>query len=140
MPFGHNCEHENHEACVRMMTGKVDDPDAFCADLRRRTEGRCQQMAQMATFSDTVIKVLKASVEPIAARVKTLEARLAVTLGPDLTPIEQRVAALEMKPVPVVPDVAPLEARVKALETAPDLGLSFVEALRRHAAKAGLLA
>lgn len=43
MPFGHNCEHPNFDACVRTMTGKVEKPLAFCASLMRETEAKCRQ-------------------------------------------------------------------------------------------------
>lgn len=38
MPFGHNCEHDSFQDCVRTMRGKVDDPEAFCGALQRDTE------------------------------------------------------------------------------------------------------
>ena len=38
MPFGDRCEHKDFKSCVSTMRGKVDDPEAFCADLMRRTE------------------------------------------------------------------------------------------------------
>lgn len=40
MPFGNNCEHKDFAACVASLRGNVDDPEAFCADLMRRTEDK----------------------------------------------------------------------------------------------------
>lgn len=42
MPFGHNCEYENFEACVTQMKGKVDNPEGYCASLMRETEEKCR--------------------------------------------------------------------------------------------------
>mgnify|MGYP001606481952 FL=1 len=36
------CEYPNFKACVDKMTGKVDDPEAYCAVLMRKTEAHCR--------------------------------------------------------------------------------------------------
>lgn len=41
MPFGHHCEFEDFAHCVRVMRGKVRNPDGWCASLMRETERRC---------------------------------------------------------------------------------------------------
>lgn len=41
MPFGHRCEFEDFAHCVRVMRGKVQNPDGWCASLMRETERRC---------------------------------------------------------------------------------------------------
>lgn len=40
MPFGHNCEYPNFEACVRDNQG-LDNPEGYCAVLMRETESKC---------------------------------------------------------------------------------------------------
>lgn len=38
MPFGEQCQFPDFASCVDTMTGEVDDAEAFCGDLMRRTE------------------------------------------------------------------------------------------------------
>jgi ATP-dependent Clp endopeptidase proteolytic subunit ClpP len=40
MPFGPDCQYEDQQACERANSDR-DDPTAYCAALRRRTEGHC---------------------------------------------------------------------------------------------------
>lgn len=119
-------------------------------------------MRNSEAFIASVVAVIKASVDPLAGRVKALEARSVLELPPpvnltpietrlaaletkpapvievpDVAPLESRLAALEAQPAPIVPDVAPLDARVKALETAPDLTSKFIQALHSKAVQAG---
>lgn len=44
MPFGSRCEFPDFAACVRANRDK-DDPQAYCAELMRRTEDRCSRVA-----------------------------------------------------------------------------------------------
>lgn len=77
MPFGENCEHADFDACVRAMTGKVDDPRAFCGALMRRTEERCRAKAVAGdeiarSIGIALAKVLSESI--VAAALKFLKA------------------------------------------------------------------
>ena len=45
MPFGTRCEYPNFKACMDKMGGKVDDPEAYCATLMRKTEEQCRGKA-----------------------------------------------------------------------------------------------
>lgn len=55
MPFGHNCEHADFATCVRTMTGKVDNPEAFCASLMRATEEHCKRKAEAAKVGQRIL-------------------------------------------------------------------------------------
>ena len=53
MPFGHQCEHENFDACVTtiMRSGKTREAaSAICAALQRDTKARCARKAAEATL------------------------------------------------------------------------------------------
>lgn len=52
MPFGPDCQYEDQEACERANSDR-DDPAAYCAALRRRTEGHCMQQ-RAATLASPV--------------------------------------------------------------------------------------
>jgi signal peptide peptidase SppA len=43
VPFGNDCEFETFDDCVTKMSGKVDDPKAYCGTLQRDTEEKCKQ-------------------------------------------------------------------------------------------------
>lgn len=48
MPFGSNCEFPDFAACVNAMTGKVVNPEGYCATLQRETEDACKTVPHPA--------------------------------------------------------------------------------------------
>lgn len=84
MPFGAECEYPDFDACV-LANGDKQDPEAYCAELMRATEGRCAQRQLM------VAKQTRATLRMAAARAR-MQARLARRFAAGLRGVFKRQA------------------------------------------------
>lgn len=77
MPFGGNCEYPNHAACIAAHQD-ADDPDAYCAELRRRTEEHCKEAEEKHMTPNINKAVVPYSGTPIAPRERAWNASAAI--------------------------------------------------------------
>jgi len=58
MPFGPNCEFQSFDECVKAHKDK-DDPEAYCAELERRTKEHCDLQAFLEQRNTMMRRLLK---------------------------------------------------------------------------------